>query len=135
MNTGLDSWESVKVSLPPSPRARVKSGAGGPSGGGPGIVVSVASEVVVVVPASAELRAPDSDGVASEFEVDGVGARTAEVVVAADDDCSLTTSGSIALSEDTTEHEATTTARPARTRERRFMSDTVPQVLVNRTIS
>jgi hypothetical protein len=68
-------------------------------------------------------------------KADGVGARTAEVVVAADDDCSLTTSGSIALSEDTTEHEATTTARPARTRERRFMSDTVPQVLVNRTIS
>ena len=98
MNTGLDSWESVKVSLPSSPRARVKSEAGGPSGGGPGIVVSVASEVVVV-PASTELRAADSDGVGSEFEVDGVCAGTAEVVVAVDDDCSLTTSGSIAPSE------------------------------------
>ena len=131
-NTGLVSWESVKVSLPSSARARVKSGAGGPSGGGPGMVVSVGS-TVVVVPASAELCRSGSNGGASVIEVDGFAMAGAEVVVAADRDCSITAFASMTLSVAVLAHEVATTAKPARTRERRFMGDTVPSPAINRT--
>jgi len=53
MKTGLASSERVNVSLPSSPSDSVKSGAAGPSGGGPGGFVVDVSAAVVVVPENA----------------------------------------------------------------------------------
>ena len=63
----------------------MKSGADGPSGGGPAVATSVTSSGVVVVPARPDIREAESAGLSSARDVDDVSGATVTTVVDGDD--------------------------------------------------